>query len=235
MPNDFKVFNDLNDLNDSGSPITLTLIYPNQNNLKNLHAMEEMFDEIKNEVVGSRRMKEFLGELKEKAHAFYAILHKSPERFVKIVYNDDWCDTVASLTVAEFENRWEQFVSEDLRVMLSFRTFYSKVERDSHIFEIDDSDRDWLGEDEYDFGCTSQLEYSVWSEQIPYILTAICRDAIIAGHPFVIDDETIAEYGFTDADVEYLKDMVARINNDTMSEFKENYWRLKRIVEQYHA
>ena len=39
MPNDFKVFNDLNDLNDlndSKSPITLTLIYPNQNNLKKL-------------------------------------------------------------------------------------------------------------------------------------------------------------------------------------------------------
>lgn len=197
--------------------------------------MEEMFDGIKSKLVGSRRMKEFLGELEEKAHAFYAILHKSPERFVKIVYNDDWCDTVASLTVAEFEKRWEQFVSEDLIVSLSFRTFYPKGERDSHVFETEDSDRDWLGEDEYDFCCTPQLEYSVWSEQIPYILTAICRDAIMVGHPFVIDDDTIAAYGFTDSDVEYLQDRVAQINKDTMSEFKENYWRLKRIVEQYYA
>ena len=39
MPNDFKVFNDLNDFKvfkGSKSPITLTLIYPNQNNLKKL-------------------------------------------------------------------------------------------------------------------------------------------------------------------------------------------------------
>ncbi len=197
--------------------------------------MEEMFDGIKSEVVGSLRMKEFLGELKENAHAFYAILHKSPKRFVKIVYNDDLCDTVATLSVAEFENRWEQFVSEDLIVLLSFRTFYSKDARYSHVFETDDSERDWLGEDEYDFSCTWQLEYSVWSEQIPYILTAMCRDAIISGHPFVIEDETIAEYGFTDADVEYLKDRVAQINKETISEFEENYWRLKRIVEQYYV
>lgn len=195
--------------------------------------MYELLNERENSVISCCRMNEFLAELNEKAHAFYVILHKSPKQFVKIVYNDDSYDTATSLTVAEFENQWEQFVSKSFIVALSFRTFYPKSQRSLHTFEAEDSDRDWLGEDEYEFCCTHQLDYSVWSEKIPYVLAAICRDAIIEGHPFVIDDETIAEYGFTDADVEYLKDRVAKINEESMSEFKENYCRLKRIVEQY--
>ncbi len=195
--------------------------------------MYELSNERENSVISCCRMKEFLAELKDKAHPFYVILYKSPKQFVKIVYDDDSYDTVTSLTVAQFENQWEQFISKKFIVALSFRTFYPKSQRSSHTFEAEDYDRDWLGEDEYEFSCTWQLKYSVWSEQIPYVLAAICRDAIMEGHPFVIDDETIAEYGFTDADTEYLKDRVAKINEESLSEFRENYWRLKRIVEQY--
>jgi len=200
------------------------------NHIKTLKAMEELLYKNETGLIDGRLMKEFLAELNEKAHALYAILHKSRKPLIRIVRNDDWDNIFAYMTVAEFEKQWERFASNDFQISLLLKTFYSKSERGSHIFELSDDERNSLGEDEYELGSTKQLANSNWCEEIPYILAAICRDAIIEGHPLVIDDENITEFGFTDTDVKYLKDKIDKINKELMSEFIENYERLEKIV-----
>ena len=166
-------------------------------------------------------VKRFLEKLQQEAHWIYVLMHHSSKSEIRILYEGEKEITLEQISVLEFEKRYDRFEPE-IPIIIHFNTYHFK---DENILDFET-----FGE--FEIMHTKELECSLVQEMAPHILAFICRQAIKNGEPFVIDDTTIAKYGFTSDDAKQLRDKVADINDSLMRGFQDDYNRLKRIVEQ---
>lgn len=176
-------------------------------------------DEMCDDSIYKQDIKQFLDKLQQEAHWMYALMHHSSKSAIRIFYEDIEKGAIHRISVSEFENRYDEFHPQMAVFAIHFDTYHFK----------DENVLDFEATGEFELLNTNALECSDVLEMAPYILAFICRQAIEAGEPFVIDDTTIEKYGFTSDDAEYLRDKVADINNRLTEEFKANYNQLKKM------
>lgn len=165
-------------------------------------------------------VKHFLERLQQEAHWMYVLMHHSSNSEISVLYEKE--DLVVDrMSIAEFEKQYDKF-EQRLPIIIHFNTYHFK----------DENIHDYEATGEFEIGSTIELECAIVLDIAPYMLANICRNAMESGTPFVIDEPTIAKYGFTPADVELLRDEVAEINNRLMQGYIADYDRLKKIVEQ---
>lgn len=178
-------------------------------------------DEMCDDCIYKQDIKQFLDKLQQEAHWMYALMHHSSKSAIRIFYEDIEKGAIHRISVSEFENRYDEFHPQMAVFAIHFDTYHFRNE----------NVLDFEADGEFELLNTNALECSDVLEMAPYILAFICRQAIEAGKPFVIDDTTIEKYGFTSDDAEYLRDKVADINKRLIEGFKADYDRLKRIID----
>lgn len=170
-------------------------------------------------------LKQFLDDLKLDSHWLYTLMHNASKSSIIIIREGAERLDFEDMSVADFERRYDDFDPKEDAFALCMH-LYDFNGKPKPTDDEEDDDEPTL-----EMLYVEDLKVENIIEEFPHILAHICRQAMSDGNPLIPDDATMAKYGFTDADAKRMGKHIDETNARLMKEFRAEYERLKRIVE----
>lgn len=166
-------------------------------------------------------------EIRKGRPYLYALLRRMPKRLFCIFNDDDDRNMRESLTLDEFYALFDLFHPRLSRFSVEYRTYYF---RNEWLILHPDMDR-------YDYKFSGEV-FECWSDAMKVrhfdggldrLLNYWLWESMLGNKPFHLTEATIAEYGFTDEDVDMLRCIVEEKNRHLAEELREDWCKLTSI------
>ncbi len=179
-----------------------------------------------------REIRLILCALRDKAPYIYAFFRKASVEVFHIALDEDFQspDRFEKMSIERFCKKYKSFRPKDCIFSLNFMTYCTEKERKkeykaSSVLECSPDGLYLYSVEEVDPDAAVEEILGTF----PHFMLYLCRKAILANKPLVIDAETIEHYGLSHDDAAVVRKLVNKCNKTIVSELRTHYETLAAI------